>query len=180
MSEAYLKQLHEKIRDFSEKAEITHKGHIQCKSGCYRCCLVDLSVFEVEANFIRNWFHRLSIEEKNELKNRWKNNKTIQEENFHGQAASPCKFLVKGNCSVYEARPVICRTQGLPLLFKNDDSFLFDSCPLNFTDSRPISKDCLNLDQLNLMLAQIENLDAAGKSRPRVVLTQLIDELLES
>lgn len=176
---SYLKQLHSKIADFNEKNETLHSSQMQCKSGCYKCCLVDLSVFEVEANLIREWFHALEVNEQNNLKLKWKNNKVVVEENFHQKKVSACHFLMGGNCSIYEARPVICRTQGLPLLYRNEESFFFDSCPLNFTEGAPSSKDCLNLDQLNLMLSQIENHDAGGKSRERIQLSALLKELME-
>ncbi len=176
---SYLKELHLKISEFNKKNDALHASQMQCKSGCYKCCLVDLSVFEVEANLIRDWFHALSLEDRENLKQKWKTNKVVVEESFYKKQVRACHFLVQGNCSIYEARPVICRTQGLPLLYRNEESYFFDSCPLNFTEGAPSSKECLNLDQLNLMLSQIENHDAGGKSRDRVELSSLLKELME-
>ena len=44
-----------------------------------------------------------------------------------------CPFLLDDCCSIYGSRPVICRTQGLPLLLQADDGVMeVDFCPLNF------------------------------------------------
>ncbi len=69
-----------------------------------------------------------------------------------------CPLLVDDRCAVYESRPLICRTQGLPLLIAADDGEQeVDFCPLNFT--APNAFDDLDadrlapLDALNLKLA---------------------------
>jgi hypothetical protein len=67
-------------------------------------------------------------------------------------------LLVDDRCAVYESRPLICRTQGLPLLIEAEDGWQeVDFCPLNFT--APNAFDDLDddhlapLDALNLKLA---------------------------
>ena len=35
---------------------------------------------------------------------------------------------------MYESRPIICRTHGLPLLFMNDEQWELSACELNFTE----------------------------------------------
>ena len=46
-----------------------------------------------------------------------------------------CSFLLNGECTIYENRPVICRTHGLPLLYMNDDdNWELYVCDLNFSD----------------------------------------------
>lgn len=71
-----------------------------------------------------------------------------------------CPFLLDDRCSVYETRPLICRTQGLPLLLQLDDGEAeVDFCPLNF--AAPDATDDLQethlvpLDELNLRLALV-------------------------
>jgi Fe-S-cluster containining protein len=66
--------------------------------------------------------------------------------------------LVNNCCAIYAARPLICRTQGLPLLFEAEDGAQeVDFCPLNFTT--PEAQNDLNeehlvpLDELNTRLA---------------------------
>lgn len=48
-----------------------------------------------------------------------------------------CLFLVKGLCSIYESRPLICRTHGLPLLSMGEDEWELNHCELNFKESPP-------------------------------------------
>ena len=74
-----------------------------------------------------------------------------------GEAPS-CPLLVEDRCAIYYNRPIICRTQGLPLLLKSDDGVDdVDWCPLNFTSSNALEdleeKHLVNLDELNLKLA---------------------------
>jgi len=71
-----------------------------------------------------------------------------------------CPLLVEDRCSIYESRPLICRTQGLPLLLEAEDGGQeVDFCPLNFAG--PDAVDDLEethlvpLDDLNLKLALI-------------------------
>jgi len=69
-----------------------------------------------------------------------------------------CPLLVDDHCSIYESRPLICRTQGLPLLMEAEDGEReVDFCPLNFTGAGAIDDldedHLVPLDALNLRLA---------------------------
>ncbi len=71
-----------------------------------------------------------------------------------------CPLLVDDRCAVYESRPLICRTQGLPLLFESEDATQeVDFCPLNFTSPdavEDLDEDHLvPLDSINLKLAVV-------------------------
>lgn len=48
-----------------------------------------------------------------------------------------CPMLDGGLCSIYEFRPFICRTHGLPLLSMGDDGWELSHCELNFTSDAP-------------------------------------------
>ena len=50
------------------------------------------------------------------------------------ESEEACPFLVKDACTIYDHRPIICRTQGLPLLFTGDEGWEISACELNFTD----------------------------------------------
>lgn len=55
-----------------------------------------------------------------------------KEEFFDRTASMPCPNLNDaGECMVYEHRPLVCRTFGLPL--RDGDRYLGDICELNFT-----------------------------------------------
>jgi len=102
----------------SQKLSILHQKQIVCKKGCDSCC-ENISIFPVEFYAIRN-----------ELKNR----KDLPEKKFWYKFTDRCKFLKNGECIIYKSRPLICRTQGLPLLYENNNGtdFELSVCKLNF------------------------------------------------
>ena len=159
--------LHTKIFDF-EQSNHSVKSKLECKNGCSKCCFTDISVFKVESDFIRSWFNNLSDVEKDALKLNWKTSK----------ADGACAFLRQDSCTIYEARPVICRTQGLPLKLKQDDQEILDICPLNEDVLNGLSQNqALNLDLLNTILSHLEKMDSTGVMRPRDSLRKLFEEL---
>ena len=69
-----------------------------------------------------------------------------------------CPLLVNDRCSIYESRPLICRTQGLPLLIEAEDGGQeVDFCSLNFTEAGAVDDldedHLVPLEALNLRLA---------------------------
>jgi Fe-S-cluster containining protein len=87
-----------------------------CRSGCCDCCQDRLTVLEIEAELIKaRCGELLSV----------------------ADPAPPgaCAFLDgAGACRIYRWRPYVCRTQGLPLRWFEDDAQTSegrDICPLN-------------------------------------------------
>jgi len=65
-----------------------------CKKKCSDCCYYAVSVSDVEVAYIeKNTKHRC-------------NKKLEPTRQFHG---IPCPFLINGSCSIYNARPFVCR-----------------------------------------------------------------------
>ncbi|NOX89724.1 MAG: YkgJ family cysteine cluster protein [Calditrichaeota bacterium] len=99
------------------RTEQLNRDRLSCKPGCRDCCVDDITVFEIEAENIRR-FHA-----------------DVLKEPPHPKGA--CAFLDKnGLCRIYEHRPYVCRTQGLPLRwieYQSDGSIAEyrDICPLN-------------------------------------------------
>ena len=59
---------------------------------------------------------------------------------FDRTAQTPCPNLNdRGECVLYEHRPLVCRTFGLPL--RNADDYLGDVCELNFTTAQDREKE---------------------------------------
>ena len=84
-----------------------------CGAGCNYCCylMVELSVPEL-LNITTFVNENFSPEDQKKLKARVKN----ADDNVHGMssyerllARQPCPFLRHGQCSVYAARPLVCR-----------------------------------------------------------------------
>jgi uncharacterized protein len=148
-------QLITEVNDLTARLSERYRAHLQCQSGCSGCCQHHLSVFPVEAANIKSAIQYLP---------------QIFQERIHQQAISIvkhkteiCPLLVDDKCSVYDSRPIICRTQGLPLLFEAvDGNQEVDFCPLNFTDENAADaleeNQLVPLDALNMKLS-IANLE---------------------
>lgn len=156
--------LYKKVAQFERELGHEAKAKSQCKNGCSKCCYTDISVFEIETSNIKTWFHSLSQTQQMDLKALWKLPRT----------EGSCAFLRNESCTIYEVRPLICRTQGLAFKFKNDGEEFVDICPLN-DEMIPVLKDkeIINLDLLNMILSQLEKQDAKGTERARTRLADL-------
>ncbi|PKP08168.1 MAG: hypothetical protein CVU09_16835 [Bacteroidetes bacterium HGW-Bacteroidetes-4] len=117
--EAYYK-LRQEIDAASVKLEKHHKNQIACKKGCSLCC-ESLRLFPLELAAIRQ---ELGEYIQQLPKKRFRLN------------PKACRFLVNNVCTIYASRPIICRTQGLPLLYENKQGtgFEFSTCRLNFNE----------------------------------------------
>jgi len=136
-----------------------YRSHLVCRVGCCECCGCDLSVFEVEAAAVRSALLALPIPFRERIVRR-----ALEVRARKGYAEHvACPNLVDECCAIYDARPIICRTQGLPLLYTAEDGNQeVDFCRLNFTcpgATRDLDPDHLvQLDELNFKLA-VTNLD---------------------
>jgi Fe-S-cluster containining protein len=168
-----IKDLYQKVAEFSEGLGEDAQALSHCQKGCSRCCYVDLSVFQVEADNIQTWFQNLSSAEQVVLKEKWQ--RPLQTtENFHQVPTQSCVFLHEEACTIYEARPLICRSQGLAMKFKAEDEEYLDICPLNEDMLDKLTeKEVLNLDLLNTILSQLEKAAAKNSARPRISLSDL-------
>ncbi len=128
-----LADLHHEIDREVEVLEGLHASRLKCRRGCSACCIDDLTVTRLEAEIIRRSHSEL-----------------LEGEEPH--AVGACAFLdFEGACRIYESRPTICRSQGLPLrvLFENEESEIEerrDVCPLNVEGGPPVDslaeEDC--------------------------------------
>jgi len=164
VSEPY-QQLIEEVDRLSARLAARYGAHLTCRAGCSGCCHHHLSIFEVEAAAVREAVRALPAETRERLRQQACE---VREREAREEPVA-CPLLVDERCAVYEARPVICRTQGLPLLIKIDGGDQeVDFCPLNFTS--PGATDELDedhlvpLDLLNLKLAManLNHCRAAG------------------
>ena len=112
------KVLLNEIDKHTANLEDIHHKFMKCKNGCDLCC-IDFSIFPVEYYYILN-----------ELK---KENLNLNlDQKLKGDS---CAFLKNHSCTIYDHRPIMCRTHGLPLLYSNDNGeFEFSVCELNFTE----------------------------------------------
>jgi len=67
----------------------------------------------------------------------------LEKERFFERAdETPCPALgSEGECRIYEDRPLVCRTFGLPL--RDEDRYLGEECELNFTEADPGEREAV-------------------------------------
>lgn len=113
--------------------------HIRCGPGCSSCCR-RFSVVPIEAALI------------GERLNREPPAPNVK------RSGDRCGFLIDDLCSIYVNRPLICRSQGLPIGYVDEMNEQIDVsvCPLNFSkDYQFVHEDLLFLDPSNRLLAEL-------------------------
>ena len=136
-----LRVLHDEIDRKAGELEKIHRQRLQCKNTCNDCCVDEITVFEIEAERIRADFAEL----------------LAQDEPY---PEGKCAFLdTQGSCRIYAARPYVCRTQGLPLRWTEDEYEYRDICVLN-EEGPPLvdlsSEDCWTLGHYEAQLAMAQ------------------------
>jgi len=159
----HLRALWQKIEAFFARAITVHGAAITCHAGCDACCHRRFSVTRLEADVIRAHLRAMPAGARAAIAR-------------HASANDParCPALDDGGrCAVYGARPLICRTHGLPLRFADDGRrhlAVVDACPKNFVGEDLASIDPSTvLDQrtLSTILGALDaaHADALGVAR---------------
>ena len=124
---AKLIELHDEVDEATSVLALRHASRLRCRLGCCDCCVDGITVFEIEAERIRRNHAAL-----------------LANDTPHTEGA--CAFLDdKGACRIYEDRPYVCRTQGLPLRWLDtndagDTVEMRDICPLNDEPDAPVEQ----------------------------------------
>ena len=151
---AALVALHREIDDKATDLVQHHGPRMLCQKGCHDCCRDDLTVFEIEAMRITT----LSAD-------------LLEKEAPHPPGA--CAFLnEEGACRIYEHRPYVCRTQGLPLRWIEEEDGEWveyrDICPLELDQIAPETleeDECWTLGETEGKLAALQMQMDDGKGR---------------
>lgn len=123
----WIERFHAAVDEVAKPLVARHRERLRCRAGCHACCSDDITVFEVEADRIVARHEGL-----------------LEHGDPHPEGA--CAFLdVDGRCRIYEERPYVCRTQGLPLRWIEDDDDggayeARDVCPLNDEGGPPLEE----------------------------------------
>jgi Fe-S-cluster containining protein len=133
--------IHDKMSETFDHYQQKHAAYMLCQKGCSQCCHKKFSVFAWEAYVIIEYFKQLSITSQQELI--WK---------FNMSDETKCSFLSDGACTIYQARPTICRTQGAAFFLQG----MMDVCPLNFESVTLTKNDCLDLDRINYIMSSMQ------------------------
>jgi Fe-S-cluster containining protein len=154
---SWVSRFHKAVDEVAAPVELANAARLKCRAGCADCCVDGLTVFAIEAEEIA--LHHAAV----------------LEEEPHPPGG--CAFLdAEKRCRIYEHRPYVCRTQGLPLRWIEDEGDEIyearDICPLN-GEGTPLeelpAEECWSIGPFEERLAR-EQIDGA-----RVALRSLFD-----
>lgn len=154
----WVRRFHAAVDELAADVARKNAERLVCRAGCAGCCADGLTVFEIEAAAIRDEYADL-----------------LEHAEPHEEGA--CAFLDgEGRCRIYERRPYVCRTQGLPLRWidEDDEGNPFegrDICPLN--DERGPALEELPADAMWSIGPFEERLRERQKDDARVALRDL-------
>lgn len=136
--------------------EAVLREHITCSEGCSSCCTA-VTLFPVEAAALKGALDSLPAEEA----------AAIRRHVAEHAADERCPLLDRHRCLLYGARPIICRTHGLPIMYTQDDQQHVDCCPRNLEqcDALP-GTAVIDLDRLNALLVAVNALFLSQSDAP--------------
>ena len=150
----YYIDLLKKVEEHALNLQKAQPDQILCRPGCSHCCAPDLMLFPIEADLLRENIQNLSERDRLTL--------TLHLKRFIKQKEpDQCPLLVDDLCFAYDGRPTICRVQGLPVKYIDDEtqSAECDVCFLNFTRGKGLEvladDQFLDMDHLNFLLVTI-------------------------
>src|SRR5215471_16429049 len=160
----YYRQLVEQVDKWTAEMVRRYQAHLMCRKGCDLCCQRKFTVSAIEGYHIATLFHQLPAAVQRAVRKR----------------KQSCTFLIKGACSVYESRPIICRTYGLPSLHRNQQAEGEISwCELNFTevpnDFAFKADGIVDIDTLNVKIEGVNSLflKESGLSQQRIAMDEI-------
>jgi uncharacterized protein len=168
-----LRALAAKVDAFFERVQAKQGPDMRCGSGCFDCCSPGLTVTGVEAALVRDG-----------LQGRPPAERTAIAQRARSSDGSRCAALdSQGRCSIYDVRPLVCRSHGLPIRLQTPGHLpIVDACPKNFTAAGPAAVDAscvLDQETLSTMSAAVEAAHARQTGRAagqRVPLRELLEE----
>jgi hypothetical protein len=125
----------------------THRDDIACAAGCCDCCSQVLELLPVEFLYLEAAARQSGLTRP-------------------AKAGPGCPLLSGGRCLLYDYRPVICRTHGLPLLIEEEGRRRVDCCPKNFRRAGLAAVpggSLLDLERVNLLLVSVNHVFARAR-----------------
>jgi len=163
-------ELAAKVDAFFDRVMKRHSGEMACGRGCSHCCHVRLTVTSVEANAIRTLVSQMPEVNYSRLV-----------DNVALAAPDRCAALTPGGlCLIYAARPIVCRSHGAPIRYKENSLPVIAACDENFMgiDDGPAGADpdcVIDQETLSAMLLAVDR--EAGGDGSRVDLAELLASL---
>jgi len=161
-----------KVGAFTSAAFTRSGSHMACARGCDSCCLVWLSLNQVEAAELQSALSELPASTRARIaergvRERAREAASTRDRDPSASASEPARCAMledTGDCAVYERRPLVCRTQGYALRYPagfipaaavraRNPTGEVTHCPLNFTTGAPSREDVLDAERVDQILA---------------------------
>ncbi|MEO8033638.1 MAG: YkgJ family cysteine cluster protein [Acidobacteriota bacterium] len=153
MADDRYKRVLERADEFFGSVMASQPQNLRCGRGCSLCCHGLFEIGSVDVALIAEGLERLhpqrrkmiirrsqEIVESSKHPNIRECSPIEKERFFDRTATTACPNLDEtGSCMIYEHRPLICRTFGLPL--REDVKMLGEVCELNFTAASEEEKE---------------------------------------
>ena len=158
-------QLCDRVDRQVEATEARYKEQIVCRAGCAECCDAGLTIALVEAAALGEGLG-------------------LSAERVHLQAGQPplaeagtCALLdERERCRAYHHRPLVCRTQGMPLLYPDREGIV--TCSRNFLTLAPHPSAVFDMENLETALFAA-NLDYCRRAGLHPLSRVAIDRLAQ-
>jgi hypothetical protein len=158
---ALVAKVEENLLVLKEEAERSGNG-LSCHHGCTGCCQVRLSVSPVEAAAVQEAVMALPESERHSLL------KNDDPQSGACVMLRPDAATGLSGCAIYESRPLVCRSQGLPLQYPEGlipaESVRLRTkagsvtwCPLNFIEAAPPATAILDAARVDQILAVVNH-----------------------
>ena len=136
-------------QEFDRSLEL-YGDKIQCRKGCSKCCSQIFRITPLDGWIITDHVKSLPEEKRNILVEKAKEYKPPSVSPPEEGMRQECPALgSEGECTIYEARPVICRRFGMPIYdYKNPGKV--HACELNFKDGEEITDPILIHNQTEI------------------------------
>jgi len=152
------KRILEQADEFFSSVMRSQPQNLQCGRGCSLCCYGLFEIGSGDVPIIAEGLEKLHPMRRKRIVKRaveivassrhpnLRECSPIEKEEFFDRTAStPCPNLNEsGECMIYDSRPLVCRTFGLPL--RDGDDYLGDVCELNFTSAADAEKEAASWD----------------------------------
>jgi len=137
-----------KVDKVCQELEKIYREHLVCRPGCSQCCEVERTVCSIEAYVVEKQLSSLSARKIKRLRK------------LHKDDDETCPMLLRNRCVIYPVRPIVCRTHGLPIFYREAEREFVDYCRLNFTqlpENYEFEEKCiLDMNPFNVELIQLD------------------------
>ena len=146
------KQILDRADGFFRSVAESQPQNLQCGRGCSLCCYGLFEIGSGDVPVIAEGLEKLHPARRKKIvraaadivaasahPNLRECSPAEKEQFFERTSSVACPNLSdSGECMIYDSRPLVCRTFGLPL--REQDRYIGDVCELNFTDAPPETK----------------------------------------